>query len=160
MPERALAPPRRTRFIDALNTAMAAGRAVGLADKPSFDKATLLTRACEQTGLDDFGDRWFEEPLDVLLDALRNEARLNAAGEWAAHAQIEKMLIDRLRAERWFADHPEILSRPLPHPVIVVGPMRSGTTQGTASLQRVSMRKPLASESRTKLPKRRAPLTP
>jgi hypothetical protein len=39
------------------------------------------------------------------------------------------MLHDRLRAEQWFARHPEILARPLPHPVIVVGPMRSGTTR-------------------------------
>jgi hypothetical protein len=39
------------------------------------------------------------------------------------------MLVDRLRAEQWFARHPEILARPLPHPVIVVGPMRSGTTR-------------------------------
>ena len=39
------------------------------------------------------------------------------------------MLHDRLWAEQWFARHPEILARPLPHPVIVVGPMRSGTTR-------------------------------
>ena len=37
--------------------------------------------------------------------------------------------IDRLWAEQWFEQHPEILARPLPHPVIVVGPMRSGTTR-------------------------------
>jgi hypothetical protein len=127
--ERVLAPPRRTRFIDALNKTMAAGRALGLADEPALDKATLMERAREHAGLDDFGDRWFEGPLDVLLDALRGEARLNFAGEWSARAQIEKMLIDRLRAEQWFANHPEILARPLPHPVIVVGPMRSGTTR-------------------------------
>jgi len=78
----------------------------------------------------DFGeDRWFEQPLEVLLEAIRSEARLNMAGEWSARAQIEKMLHDRLRAEQWFARHPEILARPLPHPVIVVGPMRSGTTR-------------------------------
>src|SRR5690606_25280446 len=69
------------------------------------------------------------QPLQVLLDALRSEARLNPAGEWSARAQIEKMLHDRLRAEQWFARHPEILARPLPRPVIVVGPMRSGTTR-------------------------------
>jgi len=127
--EHAINPPRRTRFIGALNKAMATGRSLGLADKPILEKEALFRRARAHTGLEDFGDGWFEKPLDVLLEALRNEARLNAAGEWSARAQIEKMLIDRLRAEQWFADHLEILARPLPHPVIVVGPMRSGTTR-------------------------------
>lgn len=127
--DRTIAPPSRTRFIGVLNRMLAAGQALGLMDRPSLDKATLLQRARERTGLDDFGDHWFERPLDVLLHALRSEARLNAAGEWAAEAQIGKMLDDRLRAEEWFAEYPEILTRPLPHPVIVVGPMRSGTTR-------------------------------
>ncbi len=130
MTEETLLPPRRTRFIDTMNVAMRAGRKVGLADTPKLEKDTLFARARDYTGLEDFGqDRWFEQPLDVLLDSIRSEARLNPAGEWSARAQIEKMLHDRLRAEKWFAQHPEILARPLPHPVIVVGPMRSGTTR-------------------------------
>src|SRR5690606_6264233 len=125
-----LLPPRRTRFIDAMNAAMRAGRKLGFADTPILEKDALLDRAREHTGLDDFGeDRWFEQPLEALLEAIRSEARLNPAGEWSARAQIEKMLHDRLWAEAWFARHPEILARPLPHPVIVVGPMRSGTTR-------------------------------
>jgi hypothetical protein len=104
-------------------------RKAGLAERPVLERDTLLARACDYTGLDDYGDRWFERPLDALLDSLRADARLNPAGEWSARAQFEKMLHDRLRAEMWFARHPEILARPLPHPVIVVGPMRSGTTR-------------------------------
>jgi hypothetical protein len=88
-----------------------------------------MARASEATGLDDFGDEWFTRPFDRLLEAIHGEARLNAAGEWAAAAQFEKCLKDRLWAQQWFARHPEILARPLPHPVIVVGPMRSGTTR-------------------------------
>ena len=130
MTEDPLLPPRRTRFIDAMNAAMRTGRKLGFADIPILEKDALLDRAREHTGLDDFGhDRWFEQPLEILLEAIRSEARLNPAGEWSARAQIEKMLHDRLRAEQWFARHPEILTRPLPHPVIVVGPMRSGTTR-------------------------------
>jgi hypothetical protein len=125
-----LLPPRRTRFIDTMNAVMRVGRKVGFADTPVLEKDALIGRACAYTGLDDFGaDRWFEQPLEVLLEAIRTEARLNPSGEWTARAQIEKMLHDRLRAEKWFARHPEILARPLPHPVIVVGPMRSGTTR-------------------------------
>jgi hypothetical protein len=128
--EEPLLPPRRTRFIDGLNAAFRVGRKVGFADTPVLERETLLRRAREHTGLDDFGeDRWFEQPLEALLKAIRGEAQLNMAGEWTARAQIEKMLHDRLRAEQWFTRHPEILARPLPHPVIVVGPMRSGTTR-------------------------------
>lgn len=122
-------PPRRTRFIDTINSAMALGRRAGLADKPVLEKQALFDRAQAYTGLEDFGDRWFEGPLDALLDAIHAEARLNASGEWAARAQFEKVLHDRLWAQQWFERHPEILARPLPRPVIVVGPMRSGTTR-------------------------------
>jgi hypothetical protein len=127
--DRLLIPPRRTRFIGAVNAAIAAGRKVGFAEKPALAMDALLSRARAYTGLDDFGDPWFEEPLAVLLEAIHAEARLNLGGEWAARAQIEKVLHDRLWAQQWFARHPDILARPLPHPVIVVGPMRSGTTR-------------------------------
>lgn len=129
MTERALIPPRRTHFIDVMNTAMAVGRRTGLLDMPVLDKDTLLERARAYTGLANFGDPWFERPLEVLLEAIKREARLNEAGEWVAMKQVEKILVDRLWAEQWFERHPEILARPMPHPVIVVGPMRSGTTR-------------------------------
>jgi len=127
--DRPLIPPRRTRFIDMMNRGMALGRKLGLADTPVLEKEALVDKARAFTGLNDFGDPWFERPLDVLLEAIRTEARLNEAGEWTATKQIVKILADRLWAEQWFEAHPEILARPLPHPVIVVGPMRSGTTR-------------------------------
>ena len=129
MTERALTPPRRTRFIDMMNAAMALGRRTGLADRPVLDKEVLLDKARAYTGLGDFGDPWFEQPLGVLLEAMKAEARLNEAGEWTAMKQVVKILVDRLWAEQWFERHPEILARPMPHPVIVVGAMRSGTTR-------------------------------
>ena len=129
MTGRPLIPPRRTRFIDLMNTAMALGRRTGLAETPVLEKEALLAKARAFTGLDDFGDPWFERPLEVLLGAINAEARLNEAGEWTAAKQIVKILADRAWAEQWFERHPEILARPMPHPVIVVGPMRSGTTR-------------------------------
>ena len=129
MTERTLIPPRRTRFIDMMNIGMALGRKTGLAAKPVLEMEALLDKARAFVGLSDFGDPWFERPLGVLLDAIKAEARLNEAGEWTAAKQIVKILVDRLWAEQWFERHPEILARPMPHPVIVVGPMRSGTTR-------------------------------
>ena len=119
-------PPRRTPFIDLGNAALGlAGRSGGEA----LDKDALLANARAATGLDDFGDSWFRQPLGRLVAALNDQARLNAMGRWAARAQIHKVLKDRLWAEQWFARHPEILARSLPRPVFVLGPMRSGTTR-------------------------------
>jgi hypothetical protein len=129
MSETTLSPPERTRFIDFLDGGIRLARRVGLAAPPRLEREALMARAAEYTGLDDFGDPWFTEPFDKLLESIHAEARLNAAGEWAASKQFEKVLHDRLWAEQWFARHPEILARPLPHPVVIVGPMRSGTTR-------------------------------
>lgn len=129
MPEEVLTPPRRTRFVDLVNTSVKLARRTGLMQAPRLEVEPLLEEARAHTGLSDFGDPWFMEPFRRLLASLREEARLHEGGEWAAHAQIRKVLLDRLWAEQWFERHPEILTRPLPHPVIVVGPMRSGTTR-------------------------------
>lgn len=122
-------PPRRTPFIGALDGAIRLGRKAGLFGAADLSKEGLLARAVEHAGLDDFGDRWFERPLDVLLASVRDEARLNAAGEVSAAAQFHHVLRDRLLAQWWFKRHPEILARPIKRPVVIVGPMRSGTTR-------------------------------
>lgn len=112
-----------------LDLAIRAGRRVGAVAPARLEKAHLLERAVEATGLDDFGDPWFERPMDVLLDAIADEARLNAAGDFSAMQQFHHVLRDRLLAQMWFKRHPEILARAMPRPVVIVGPMRSGTTR-------------------------------
>ena len=98
--------------------------------KPArLEKQSLLDDAVEATGLDDFGPDWFERPLDVLLESIHAEAKLNPAGDFSAMQQFHKVLKDRLWAQMWFARHPEILARPIKRPVVIVGPMRSGTTR-------------------------------
>ena len=121
--------PRRTPFIAIAQRVIGAGQATGLIARPQLDKQALMTRAAEETGLSDFGDPWFEQPFSVLLDSIRDEARLNRAGEFAAGLQFNKVLGDRLRAQDWFRRYPEILQRSIRRPVVIVGPMRSGTTR-------------------------------
>ncbi|WP_245829424.1 sulfotransferase family protein [Novosphingobium mathurense] len=129
MDTRITRPPQRTAFISILDASLRAGRKLGMVQPARLEKNHLLEQAAAATGLEDFGDRWFEMPMDVLLDSIRHEACLNAAGDWSAMQQFHHILRDRLLAQMWFKRHPEILNRPLPHPVVIVGPMRSGTTR-------------------------------
>jgi len=122
-------PPRRTRFIDIADGVIRGGRKLGVFGPPRLDKDALLEEAAATTGLNDFGDRWFEKPFEVLLDSVKHEAQLNAAGEFSATKMFHHVLRDRLYTQMWFGRHPEILARPLKNPVVIVGPMRSGTTR-------------------------------
>ncbi|MCA0978226.1 sulfotransferase [Qipengyuania flava] len=129
MQDQPLVPPRRTRFIDVLEAGVRAGRRLGLVDPACWNREALLEQVAEEYGLDDFGDDWFTRPLDVVLDSARAEAGLNAAGELSGMKTIHHLLRDRLYAQMWFKRHPEILARPIRNPVVIVGPMRSGTTR-------------------------------
>ncbi|MEZ5695542.1 MAG: sulfotransferase [Sphingomonadaceae bacterium] len=122
-------PPKRTLFIGFANRVIGAGWKTGLMSPPTLDKGELMDRMAARTGLEDYGDHWFEGPMDVMIDALKGEARLNSAGTFIAQMQFQKVLQDRLWAHDWFARYPEILARPIKRPVVIVGPMRSGTTR-------------------------------
>ncbi len=129
MQNESIRPPQRTPFIGMAIRVIQTGRKLGWISEPKLEKDALLEAAVEATGLDDFGDRWFEGPLDVLLRSIRDEAKLNPAGDYSAMQQFHKVLVDRLWAQMWFKRHPEILERPVKSPVVIVGPMRSGTTR-------------------------------
>jgi len=120
---------RRSPLVGAANAVIPALWACGVLRKPVFDVDALRARAQAITGLSDFGDRWFERPLTVLAGALQDEAGLNALGRLAAYGQLIKLLRDRLWTQHWLSAFPEILDQPLRPPVVVVGPMRSGTTR-------------------------------
>ena len=124
-----LTPPRRSAFIDVVDAAVRAGRMLGLVGEACWSRDALMEEVARQYGLDDYGDDWFIRPLDVMLDSAKAEARLNAAGDFSAMKQVHHLLRDRLYAQMWFKRHPEILARPIRNPVVIVGPMRSGTTR-------------------------------
>ncbi|MBD3730421.1 MAG: sulfotransferase [Sphingomonadales bacterium] len=112
-----------------LNRILGAGQRAGVLAEPTLDPQALMARMAARTGLEDFGDPWFERPWAALVDALQHEARLNRIGLFLAQMQFKKVLQDRLWAQDWFARYPEIRTRPLRRPVVIVGPMRSGTTR-------------------------------
>ncbi|MFB0612616.1 sulfotransferase family protein [Aurantiacibacter poecillastricola] len=122
-------PPQRTRLVDAVESLTRLAMRAGIMEPATFDKQAIMDAAAQRAGCEDFGDPWFEKPFEILLRSLEDEARLHEAGAWVAMKQCEKVLVDRLWAQQWFAEHPEILARPLRKPVFVIGPMRSGTTR-------------------------------
>lgn len=111
----------------AVNGLLAGARVLGFA-RCHLDRDDLLAEARAATGLEDFGDDRFLEPLAVLVDATNAQA-LNPVGRFLARENIRRLLKGRLLAEELFKRHPEILARSMPDPVVIVGLARSGTTR-------------------------------
>ena len=88
----------------------------------------VVGAAVAQTGLDDFGDDFFREGLEILLKSLRDEARLNARGEAFIYPRIVGHLAQRLQVEDWYRRHPEIDDVPIEPPLIGLGLPRTGST--------------------------------
>lgn len=88
----------------------------------------LMQRARDETGLADFGEEPFREPLLRLCASLRDEVDLNAAGRENAYRRLMNILVTRLRLEALWQKHPEILALPVRAPIFIVGLPRSGTT--------------------------------
>jgi hypothetical protein len=94
-----------------------------------LDKDRLIKSACRNTGLTDFGKEFWDEPLERLLYALNNEARLHPVGRFISQKRIENLLSVRLRAEYYFKKYPEILEQQLYPALVIIGLQRTGTTK-------------------------------
>ena len=88
----------------------------------------LIAQATQLTGLSDFGDDSLFGPLNILVDALNNEADLNERGRQNVEKDLVNTLSNRLRVEDHLANHPELLQRPIEKPLFVFGLPRTGTT--------------------------------
>ena len=99
-----------------------------LAADLSFAPEAVLDAARAETGLDDFGDDWFREPLGVVLTNLDEHAGLSAFGRMSAHTQMVGHMRNRLRVEHLMQQHPEIAEIEIARPIFIVGQPRTGTT--------------------------------
>ncbi|MEC3948188.1 sulfotransferase family protein [Sphingobium sp. HWE2-09] len=93
-----------------------------------MDRETLLQKARDRAGLDDFGDTWFFEPMDHFLDASNREGRLTADGRASTTEVIVKGLVSRLRMIEDIKRHPEILEEKVEVAGIILGLPRTGST--------------------------------
>lgn len=93
-----------------------------------LDVTSILDEARSRTGLSDFGDGTFREPLERLLESMQSESRLHAVGRATQRERVIGLLVNRLRAEAAFAAHPEIADEAIRAPIVIVGLPRTGTT--------------------------------
>jgi hypothetical protein len=94
----------------------------------SLDEKHILDSARRATGLDDFGDADFREPLRRLLDALESEADLTLLGRIAAHRDLHGLLTNRLRLVEDRKQNPAIAGERIVAPIFIVGLPRTGST--------------------------------
>jgi hypothetical protein len=88
----------------------------------------ILDRARRQTGLEDWGEDYFLEPLRLLVEDFERRARLNSFGRWLVRQTLTGCVQNRLRVREYARIHPEAMQAPLRSPLIVVGMPRTGTT--------------------------------
>ncbi len=93
-----------------------------------LSSSELMDEASRQSGLYDFGEDSFRDGLEMLLSALRDEARLSDRGQVFLHHRIVGHLSQRLQVEDWYGRHPEIDDVPIRAPLIGLGLPRTGST--------------------------------
>jgi len=89
---------------------------------------SLIAAARRATGLHDFIDESFRDPMRRMLRSLENEAELHPLGRMALRESLVSALVNRLRLEDLTARNPEIAAIRVEAPVFVVGLQRTGTT--------------------------------
>jgi hypothetical protein len=120
-------PPARPLGLRLLNGVGRGLRAAGL-PLVRLDEAALRARATRDTGLEDFGDERFREPLGRLLESFEREAALTLLGRLIARSDVVRLLGNRLRMVDAWARHPEIEAAPIRRPLFIVGLPRTGTS--------------------------------
>ena len=94
----------------------------------SLQPEDLRAAAIATTGLDDFGDTWWEEPFARLCASLDGEARLHLPGRLRTRGELQVILQNRLRMVALWNKEPAVLQMPVESPIVVTGLGRSGTT--------------------------------
>lgn len=115
--------PRLVRFANAIGEVV---KQTGYSAELEVER--LLANAQRRTGLSDFGEEWFLEGLQELVDSVNLEARLTFTGRFIQRVRLEKVLINRLCIEEFVKRHPETMEVDLGNVLFIVGMQRTGTT--------------------------------
>ncbi|MBN0972575.1 sulfotransferase [Gordonia sp. JH63] len=88
----------------------------------------LHSSATRATGLDDFGDTDYLEPLGILLESYRSEAGLTEMGSKMFRFFLKGALVARLLSEASWKANPGYADVEVTRPIFVTGLPRTGTT--------------------------------
>ncbi len=102
-----------------------------------LDEAHLLAAAQRRTGLADFGDEGFREPLRMILGDLEGDELLTPLGRATARTLLGQLLRARLVVEDRLRRDPSLAHLDVPAPIVIVGLPRTGTTHLHNLLSRV-----------------------
>jgi hypothetical protein len=116
--------PLRYRILDSLGTqAEKLGTPI-----TRMDSKTLHQAAERETGLSDFGDPYYRQGLDVLLQSIEKDANLHFFGRFGTRMVMFTYLSQRLLFVEAQKRMPEVFSSEITAPFIIIGLPRSGTT--------------------------------
>ncbi len=93
-----------------------------------LDYDALVYAAKRKTGLDDFGQDYWQAPFKMFCDDLDQLADLTLFGRLMARSDAIQWLCTRLQILDLCKKHPEILEQEVPSPTFIVGLPRSGTS--------------------------------
>ncbi len=92
---------------------------------------SIIRSAAGAAGVDSDAD-WlsndYREGLEVLVDSINSEARLNTVGKMITRGRLTSALKTRFNAETLINADPGLLETPLSPPIIITGLQRTGTT--------------------------------
>jgi hypothetical protein len=119
--------PRVSLQISMLGLADGVANHLGLFGQP-LRRDTLVMAAQRRSGLDEFGNTEFLDPLQRLLTACHEEATLSLVGRIATRWDVVRFLGNLLRLRDEERRAPAILQQRIDRPIFITGLPRSGTT--------------------------------
>lgn len=93
------------------------------------DVDELMAAACRATGLEDFGETGFREPLALLLSDIAKDKSLHPMGRFLHRQFLLRFLKARLRLEAAYKETPAMAGEQIVQPLIILGLPRTGTTR-------------------------------
>lgn len=94
----------------------------------AIDEEVLMRKARKKTGLDDFGDDSFREPLAIICEETLTGKPMTAVGRFMVQDNLLSRMKNRLKLEAEYKAHPEILEQEVHEPIIIAGLARTGST--------------------------------
>jgi hypothetical protein len=106
-----------------------ANRALARVPRVTLDPDEIERYVACKEEVTGWSERHWQPAFAQLCRDLEEKAALTPLGRVMANGQLVGLLRARCRAERLLTRNPDILDQPLEHPIIIMGPMRSGSTR-------------------------------